>query len=110
MAIWSRKPQKGLIWHTDRGCQYASTSHREILKQYGIRQSMSGKGNCWDNSVAESFFGTLKTECSYRMCFKTREEAKMTLFKYIAIFYNTKRIHSANDYLAPVAFEAKSNA
>jgi putative transposase len=63
MAIWKRKPAKGLLWHTDRGSQYASDSHRQLLKQHGIEQSMSRKGNCWDNAVSESFFHTLKTEC-----------------------------------------------
>ena len=106
MAIWRRKPSKGLIWHTDRGSQYASYSHRRILQQHGIQQSMSRKGNCWDNSVAESFFSTLKTELTHHINFKTREEAKQTIFKYIEIFYNRKRIHSANDYMAPAEFEA----
>jgi len=63
MAIWKRKPEKGLLWHTDRGSQYASDSHRKLLKQHGITQSMSRKGNCWDNAVSESFFHALKTEC-----------------------------------------------
>ena len=63
MAIWKRKPAKGLLWHTDRGSQYAADSHRKLLKQHGITQSMSRKGNCWDNAVSESFFHTLKTEC-----------------------------------------------
>ena len=106
MAIWRRKPSKGLIWHTDRGSQYASYSHREILQQHGIQQSMSRKGNCWDNSVAESFFGTLKTELIHHINFKSREDAKQAIFKYIEVFYNRKRIHSANDYLAPAEFEA----
>ena len=63
MAIWKRKSAKGLLWHTDRGSQYVSDSHRKLLKQHGITQSMSRKGNCWDNAVSESFFHTLKTEC-----------------------------------------------
>jgi transposase InsO family protein len=109
MAIWQRKPAKGLIWHTDRGSQYASSSHRDILKRHGIKQSMSRKGNCWDNSVAESFFGTLKTELTHHITFKTREEAKKTIFKYIEVFYNRKRIHSANDYLSPAEYEASMN-
>ena len=80
MAIWKGKPAKGLIWHTDRGSQYASDSHREILKQHGIIQSMSRKGNCWDNAVFESFFHTLKTELVHHCNFKTREEAKHKIF------------------------------
>lgn len=105
MAVWARKPRHGLIWHTDRGVQYASDSHRALLRAHGIIQSMSRKGNCWDNAVAESFFHTLKTEFVHHMQFKTREEAKDAIVKYIEIFYNRKRLHSANDYMAPVAFE-----
>lgn len=109
MALWQRKPTRGLIWHTDRGSQYASYSHRDIINLHGIRQSMSKKGDCWDNSVAESFFGTLKTELIHHIKFKTREEAKQEIFKYIEIFYNRKRIHSANDYLSPEEYEATVN-
>ena len=108
MAILSRKPQPGLVWHTDRGSQYASDSHREILKQHGILQSMSRKGNCWDNAVSESFFHTLKTELIHQIRFTTREEAKKTIFEYIEVFYNRKRLHSANDYVAPVIFEERA--
>ena len=109
MALWRRKPKHGLIWHTDRGSQYASISHREILKQHHIIQSMSRKGDCWDNSVAESFFHTLKTELTHHIFFKTREEAKQAVFEYIEIFYNRKRIHSANDYMSPVDYEKSAN-
>jgi transposase InsO family protein len=105
MAIWKRKPKKGLIWHSDRGSQYASDSHRAILKDHGIVQSMSRKGNCWDNAVAESFFHTLKTELTNHYQFKNQQEAKNVIFEYIEVFYNRIRIHSANNYLAPVEFE-----
>ncbi len=105
MAIWKRKPGKGLIWHSDRGSQYASDSHRKILKQHGILQSMSRKGNCWDNAVSESFFHTLKTELVHHCSFKTREEAKHEIFEYIEVFYNRIRLHSANDYVSPVDYE-----
>jgi putative transposase len=105
MAIWKGKPAKGLIWHTDRGSQYASDSHRKILKQHGVIQSMSRRGNCWDNAVAESFFHTLKTELVHHCNFKTREEAKHEIFEYIEVFYNRIRLHSANDYLSPVDYE-----
>jgi putative transposase len=105
MAIWKRKPRKGLIWHSDRGSQYASDSHRVILKDHGIIQSMSRKGNCWDNAVAESFFHTLKTELTNHHQFKNQQEAKNAIFEYIEVFYNRIRIHSANDYLAPEEFE-----
>ena len=105
MALWKRKPNRGLIWHTDRGSQYASYSHRKILVGHGIVQSMSRKGDCFDNAVAESFFHTLKTELTHHMHFKTREEAKQAIFEYIEIFYNRKRIHSANDYCSPEEYE-----
>ena len=105
MAIWKRKPQKGLVWHTDRGSQYASDSHRAILKEHSIIQSMSRKGNCWDNAVSESFFHTLKTEMVHHTLFKTRNEATQAIFEYIEVFYNRERIHSANDYLSPVEYE-----
>jgi len=98
MAIWKRKPPRGLVWHTDRGSQYAADSHREILKAHGIIQSMSRRGDCWDNAIAESFFHTLKTELTHHLNFKTREEAKQAIFEYIEIFYNRKRLHSANEY------------
>ena len=105
MAIWRRKPAKGLVWHTDRGSQYASDSHLQIIKQHGIIQSMSRKGNCWDNAVAESFFHTLKNELIYQCKFKTRQEAKNVIFEYIEVFYNRIRAHSTNNYLSPVEYE-----
>ncbi|WP_155084804.1 IS3 family transposase [Piscirickettsia salmonis] len=105
MALWKRKPKAGLIWHSDRGSQYASESHREILKDHQIKQSMSRKGDCWDNAVSESFFHTLKTELVHHMNFKNRQEAKSAIFEYIEVFYNRKRIHSANDYLSPEEYE-----
>jgi putative transposase len=106
MAIWQRKPAKGLIWHTDRGSQYASDSHRKILQDHQVIQSMSRKGNCWDNAVSESFFHTLKTELTHQCKFKSRQEAKHAIFEYIEVFYNRIRIHSANNYLSPMEFEA----
>ena len=105
MALWKRKPKEELIWHTDRGSQYASDSHRAILKEHHIIQSMSRKGNCWDNAVSESFFHTLKTELIHHEQYLTREEATQAIFEYIEIFYNRERIHSANDYLSPVDYE-----
>lgn len=109
MALWQRKPKRGLLWHTDRGSQYASNSHRALLKDHGIIQSMSRSGNCWDNAVAESFFHTLKVELIYQRKFKTREEAKQAIFEYIEVFYNRVRMHSANDYLSPVEYELACN-
>ncbi len=110
MAIWKRKPAKGLIWHTDRGSQYASDNHRKILKQHGIEQSMSRKGNCLDNAVSESFFHTLKTELVHHCNFKTREENRSQIFEYIEVFYNRIRLHSANDYLSPVDYENRQKS
>ena len=107
MALFQRKPKKGLIWHTDRGSQYASESHRSIIKDHKITQSMSKKGDCWDNAVAESFFHTLKTELTNHYKFKNQQEAKNVIFEYIEVFYNRIRIHSANNYLAPVEFEKR---
>ena len=105
MALWKRKPEKGLLWHSDRGIQYAATSHRKLIKHFGIRQSMSRKGNCWDNAVSESFFHTLKTELVHHRHYQTRAEAKQEIFEYIEVFYNRERLHSANNYWSPVDYE-----
>ncbi|PLY04681.1 MAG: hypothetical protein C0625_15935 [Arcobacter sp.] len=107
MAIKRRNPAKGLIWHTDRGTQYASHEHKDLLKKYGIIQSMSRKGDCWDNAVSESFFHSLKTELVYHENFKTKAQANEMIFEYIEIFYNRQRLHSYNDYMSPVEFEEK---
>lgn len=107
MALKHRTPKNGLIWHTDRGSQYASYEHRDLLKQYGIIQSMSRKGNCWDNSVAESFFKSLKNELVYQTYFYTKKQAKLEIFKYIELFYNRVRSHSYLKGLSPVEFEEK---
>ena len=107
MAIKRRKPKNGLIWHTDRGSQYASLAHKELLKKNGIIQSMSRKGNCWDNAVAESFFHSLKTELTNHEEFETKAQANEKIFEYIEVFYNRQRMHSSNNYLSPVEFEEK---
>jgi len=107
MALISRKPPKGLLWHTDRGSQYASYSHKDLLQEYGIVQSMSRKGNCWDNAVAESFFHTLKTELIYHEIYETKSQANRAIFEYIEVYYNRQRMHSANGNLSPVEFEEK---
>ncbi len=99
------KPMDGLLWHTDRGSQYASDSHRKILSDHNIIQSMSRKWKFWDNAVSESFFHSLKTELTHHCRFKTRVEAKQAIFEYIEVFYNRERLHSANDYLSPVDYE-----
>ena len=107
MAIKRRNPSKGLIYHTDRGSQYASYEHRDLLKQYGIIQSMSKKGDCWDNAVAESFFHSLKTELIHHEKFISRKQASEKIFEYIEIFYNRQRLHSSNGYMSPSEFEDK---
>ncbi|GGD50143.1 transposase [Malaciobacter pacificus] len=105
MAIKHRNPPKGLIWHTDRGSQYASYSHKDLLQKYGIIQSMSRKGNCWDNAVAESFFKSLKNELIYQKYFYTKKQAKQEIFEYIEFYYNRTRSHSYLGNLSPVRFE-----
>ena len=105
MAICQRQPTAGLIMHTDRGSQYGAGSYQQLLTQHGIEPSMSRKGNCWDNAVAESFFHTLKTELIYLEDFDTREQAQTAVFEYIEVFYNRQRCHSANGYLAPLVYE-----
>ena len=107
MAISRRNPKLGLIWHTDRGSQYASNAHRDLLKEHSIVQSMSRKGNCWDNAVAESFFHSLKTEFTNHEMFETRAKANEMIFEYIEVFYNRERMHSSNNYLSPVDYEEK---
>jgi transposase InsO family protein len=96
--------------HSDRGSQYASSAFRERLTAWDCRQSMSRKGNCWDNAVTESFFGNLKRELVHHERFATRQEAKDKIFDYIEVFYNRSRIHSASEYLAPAEYEARYRA
>lgn len=108
-AIRNRKPMKGLIVHTDRGSQYASIRYRQLLSKNSINQSMSYKGNCYDNAPVESFFATLKKELVYRMRFKTKEEARRQIFEYIEIFYNRQRRHSTLGYVSPLNFEKLKN-
>ncbi len=105
MAITYRKPSKGLMWHTDRGSQYASFSHKDLLQKHGIVQSMSRKGNCWDNAVAESFFKTLKSDLVYQTYFYTKNQAKREIFEYIEFHYNRVRSHSYLGNLSPSKFE-----
>ena len=101
LAYGRRRPAEGLLHHSDRGCQYASQEYRELLKEYGMRASMSRKGNCWDKAPMESFFASLKKELVHRERFGTRQEARAALFEYIEVFYNRKRLHSSLGYLAP---------
>lgn len=104
-AVAKRTPLEGLILHSDRGVQYTCEEYRLLVNSYGIRQSMSRKGNCWDNAVAESFFRSLKVEAikSYKLL--TRRDAEERIFKYIEGFYNTRRAHSFLNYLSPFQFE-----
>ena len=106
MALWKRKPGRGLLSHSDRGSQYTSKAYRKLLSDHGIVCSMSRKGNCWDNAVAESFFHTFKTELVYHEDYGTRAEAKSDIFDWIEVFYNRKRRHSSLGYLSPARFEA----
>ena len=107
-AVGRRNPQAGLIHHSDRGSQYASGDYQALLKKNEIIPSMSRKGDCWDNAVAESFFHTLKVEKINRFRFKTRDEAKREIFKYIETYYNRKRMHSSLGYKSPFDYEKVS--
>ncbi len=102
---WTRKPKPGLIHHSDRGSQYASNDFQKILGNAGVIASMSGKGNCYDNAVAESFFKSLKTKLGKDVIFKTKEEAKSATFEYVEAFYNPVRKHSTLHYCSPIKFE-----
>jgi putative transposase len=104
-AINNRKPEKGLVVHSDRGIQYASSDFRKKLKTYKFVQSMSLKGNCWDNAVAESFFHTLKTQLIRHNKFKDQQEAELALFRYIEVYYNRRRRHSSNGWMSPAEYE-----
>ena len=108
MAYITRKPKEEIIFHSDRGVQYTSNLFQIKLKKYGFKCSMSRKGNCWDNACAESFFHTIKVEELNHKNFKTREDAHRSIFEYIEIFYNRKRIHSYLGYLSPEEFESKA--
>jgi transposase InsO family protein len=104
-AIRRRQPAEGLIIHSDRGVQYACHGFTEVLKEHGFVQSMSRKGDCWDNAVAESFFSILKTELVYQTSFKNKQDALRKIFEYIEIFYNRQRMHSTLGYLTPASYE-----
>lgn len=107
-AIALRKPPKGVIFHSDRGSQYCSTKFRKLLAKYKFKQSMSGKGNCYDNAAVETFFKTLKAEMVWKIAFQTRDHAKKELFKYINGFYNARRRHSYLNGLSPIKFERRA--
>ena len=105
-AYWRRKPSAGLIMHSDRGSQYASDNHRQLIKDYGMIQSMSRRANCWDNASMESFFKTLKVERTHRLRYDTRALAKLDIVDWIEGFYNRRRMHSSIDFKTPVNFES----
>jgi len=108
-ALERRPIRRGLLHHSDRGVQYASTRYQDLLRRHGIRLSMSRKGNCWDNSVVESFFSTLKTEL-HPTTWATRADARAAIAEYIERFYNVRRLHSTLGYRSPAAFEAQFKA
>jgi transposase InsO family protein len=109
MALLHRNPPANLMFHSDRGVQYASGDYRHALSRAGLIASMSRRGNCYDNAAIESFWSTLKLELVYRRGFETRAQARTQIFDYIESFYNRQRIHSALDYCSPVDFEIQNN-
>ena len=108
MALAQRRPPRGLIHHSDRGSQYASGDYQQLLARHGLRGSMSRRGDCWDNAVAESFFASLKLELVYQVQWQTRPEARTAIFEYLELFYNRRRRHSSLGYLSPVEFERRN--
>lgn len=106
MAWWRRRPEPGAIFHSDRGSQYCSRDFQAALAGWGLRSSMSRKGNCWDNSPIESFWGRLKTACVHGQRFATRGQASQTIMNWIA-FYNYRRLHSSLGYLSPIKYEQR---
>ena len=110
MALAHRQPGAGLLHHSDRGVQYACDDYQALLEAHAITGSMSRKGDCWDNAVAESFFATLKTELLADVDWKTREEARSAVFRYIEMWYNRRRRHSSLGYLSPMEFEQRQAA
>lgn len=105
MALGRRNPEAGLLQHSDRGVQYASHAYQALLSRHGIVVSMSRKGNCWDNAVMERFWGSLKSERTDGMIYRSRQEAKQDIVDYIEMYYNSTRLHSHLNYRSPVEFE-----
>jgi len=108
MAIWRRKPKHRVLVHSDQGSQYGSDDWQRFCRHHNLDLSMSRKGNCWDNAVAESFFGSLKKERIKKRVYKTRDLARADVFDYIEVFYNRTRRHSHLGGVSPEAFEAAS--
>lgn len=109
MALTRRQPPAGLVFHSDRGVQYASHDYRQALQSAQAIASMSRKGNCYDNAAMESFWSTLKQELIHRRHFKTRDQARQAIFDFIEVFYNRQRLHSSLDYRSPIDFENQNN-
>jgi putative transposase len=109
MAVWKRKPKQSVIVHSDQGSQYGSDDWARFCKSHKLDPSMSRRGNCWDNAVAESFFSSLKKERIRKKVYRTRSLAKSEIFEYIEMFYNRTRRHSHLGGISPEAFEAASN-
>jgi len=109
MALARRRPAEGLLHHSDRGVQYACELYRSALEKHRITRSMSRSGNCYDNAMVESFFGTLKSELVHRTRYRTREQARSSVFEWIECWYNRRRRHSSLGYVSPEAFEARYN-
>ena len=109
MAVNLRKPPPGLIHHSDRGSQYASHDYQALLRQYGMICSMSRKGNCWDNAPIERFFSSLKREWSGDRLYRTRQEATADVREYVAVYYNSRRLHSTLGYTTPMDYENTLN-
>lgn len=107
MAIQRRSPEPGLIHHTDQGSQYTSTRYQDRLAEFSAISSMSRKGNCHDNAVAESFFSTLKAELVFHRNYRNSEEDRSDIFEFIEVFYNRQRLHQTLDYRTPVQYERK---
>jgi putative transposase len=108
-ALARRRPQRGLLHHSDRGRQYTAHAYQAYLQRDGIQPSRSCKGNCWDNAVAESFFGTLKEECVKETIYASRDEARGAIFTYIEVYYNRVRRHSTLGYVSPLQYEKMQN-
>lgn len=109
MAINLRNPPPGLIHHSDCGSQYASHAYQALLKQHGMIASMSRKGNCWNNAPVERFFSSLKREWTSDQLYRTRQEAIADVREYIAVYYNSMRLHSTLDYMTPMDYEKTLN-
>lgn len=109
MAVNLRNPAPGLLHHSDRGSQYASYAYQKLLKLYGMIPSMSRKGDCWDNAPVERFFSSLKREWTGDQLYQTREEAIADVREYVAVYYNSKRLHSTLDYMTPMNYEKTLN-